>query len=74
MITDDKTMAYAYVAVKNCGCTVACTIDTPDNQRYIPDDLEEFAKGGYSIERVLLSVARERLGRCMCDELTKKEG
>lgn len=75
MIADDKTMAYVAVK-KDCGCTVACTMDTPDNQRYLPDDLKSFAKEGYHIEHVLLSVAYGRLKSCICadvERLTKKD-
>lgn len=55
-----------YVGVKKCGCTVAATVDTPDNQKYVPKDLKNFANSGLTIKRIPIEEARRILRKCKC--------
>ena len=59
---------FAYIGIKDCGCTVAVTVDTPEDKTSVAQDVSDFVKCGYTVQRVSVDEARARLQCCIHQE------
>ena len=56
-------LLFAYVGVKECGCTVAAVADYGD-RRHVGKSVDQFIRRHLAVERVTVAEARARIGRC----------
>ena len=56
---------HAYIGVKDCGCVVAITVDTPQRPKEVAIDVAEFIENGLHIERLPLDDARTKIKPCI---------
>ncbi len=54
----------AYIGKKPCGCVVAATVDDGKTPKATANDVRDFIRSGYTVERVPL--ADVKLKRCNC--------
>ena len=54
---------HAYIGKLPCGCAVACVVDMPDRKKSTAEDVAEFIREGYTVERIEIGQG-VKLQRC----------
>lgn len=57
---------HAYLGIAPCGHARTATVDCPAMARDNATEIARWLRGGYTIERVLIDEARQRLHFCDC--------
>lgn len=57
----DDSEIMCYVARKPCGCLIAATVDVPETQEEVAEEIGNWIIAGFTVERVTVEYARENL-------------
>ena len=58
---------HAYIGKLPCGCVVACVVDMPDHKKSTADDVAEFIREGYEVQRIEIRNGIQ-MATCRCKE------
>lgn len=56
--------SYAYVAIRECGCICGAAVDNPEHRAHWADDVAEWLRAGFRIERIPCEAARTGRWKC----------